>query len=72
MNMSTKDKQIAQLREIVSELISSPIEHDPDEGPRCFWCGGRVDIRDNIEHHYDCPVVRAQAILEQTAEEAQL
>lgn len=48
---------------LLEELTENVIEDDPDDGPRCFFCWGEVDIYRNVYHDITCPVIRVSQIL---------
>ena len=41
----------------------SIIEDNPDEGPRCFFCGEPASIHRQVNHASDCPVTDARDAL---------
>lgn len=55
---------IEHLRVLIKAARYTPLDGQPDlELPRCFACGSRTDIGDNL-HTPDCPWLAAKRYIE--------
>ena len=55
----------ADLLAVVRELLElDPVEHNPNEGERCFFCGKDLDYGPGLTlveaHESDCVIVKAR------------